>query len=95
MQIVDVARREEIFEQIIQILHRISGISEGEISKTSTFDELDLDSLSRIELLVEIEREFDLDIPDDTGDEELIQKIHSVAEAVQFVIVQLTSEKAV
>ena len=55
--------------------------------------ELELDSLSRIELLVEIEREFDLEMPEDTDDGDFIQKIQSVSETIQLVLDHLATEK--
>lgn len=86
MSIVEAPRNEAICNRVIQVLHKVSGIPIDLIKKDSTFDDLELDSLSRIELLVEIEREFDLEMPEDTDDESLIQKIHSVQETVQLVL---------
>ena len=76
---------EDIRSQVMDILARISGIPREEINSNSSFDELELDSLSRIELLVELEREFDLETPEDQEDEDLIQQIQSVEDAARLV----------
>lgn len=86
MSIVETPQREQICTRVIHVLHKVSGIPTEEIQPNSTFDELELDSLSRIEMLVEIEREFNLEMPEDTDDEMLIQKIHSVQDATQMVL---------
>ena len=93
MSIVE-SPHDAICKRVIHVLHKVSGIPENSITPDSSFDDLELDSLSRIELLVEIEREFDLEMPEDTDDETLIQKIHSVAETTQMVIEHMTETKA-
>ena len=85
MSIVE-SPHDAICKRVIHVLHKVSGIPENSITPDSSFDDLELDSLSRIELLVEIEREFNLEMPEDTDDEMLIQKIHSVQDATQMVL---------
>ena len=55
----------EIRPRVVSIVARISGIPPDEIGEQATFEELDLDSLSRIEVMVELEREFGLESSDD------------------------------
>ena len=59
----------------------------------STFDDIDLDSLSRIELLVELEREFDIELPEDEKNEDLMKQIQSVEEAARLVETNLTAKE--
>ena len=86
---------EEIRERVMDILARVSGIPREEINADTTFAELELDSLSRIELLVDLEREFDIETPEDEGDEDLLQQIHSVEDAARLVEGNLATQDAV
>ena len=85
---------DEIRTGVIGILARISGIPEDSIREDSTFEELELDSLSRIELLVELEREFEIETPEDQEDEELLQQIQSVEDAAKLVEGNLAAQAA-
>ena len=75
----------EIQQRVVQIVAVISGIPSDEIGFDSTFEELDLDSLSRIEMLVELEREFEIEIPDHREDEDILKQIQSIEDAVRLV----------
>lgn len=55
----------------------------GEVTVNSTWDNFDLDELDRVEVLLEIEEEFDLVIPDETAD-----TISSAKEAVDYLLSQ-------
>jgi acyl carrier protein len=51
--------------RIIQIIARQLGIEEGEIkAKSSVVEDLGADSLDVVELIMALEEEFDLEIPD-------------------------------
>lgn len=82
----------EIQERVIQIVALISGIPSEAIGVNSTFEELDLDSLSRIEVLVELEREFGIETPDDDDDEELVKRIQSIEDAARLVETNLAEQ---
>ena len=82
---------EKIRDKVVEVLARVSGIPRDELSVDSTFEELELDSLSRIELLVELEREFDIETPEDEEDEELLAQIQSVEDAARLVEENLAS----
>ena len=83
---------DEIQARVIKIVGTISGIPTDEIEPEATFEELDLDSLSRIEVLVELEREFEIATPDDEDDEALVSRIHSIAGAAQLVEQNLAAQ---
>jgi acyl carrier protein len=76
---------DEIRVRVKQTIAKVSGIKVEQIGETDSFDALELDSLSRIEVLVELEREFKLDLPDDEEDENLVNEIQTVEHAVQLV----------
>ena len=75
----------EIRPRVKQIIAKISGLKLELITDDAAFDALELDSLSRIEVLVELEREFKLDIPEEEEDENLINEIQTVEDAARLV----------
>jgi len=85
---------DEIRDRVMQILARISGIPRDEIRAQTNFEELELDSLSRIEMLVELEREFDVESPEDEDDDELLEQIQSVEDAARLVEKNLMAQDA-
>ena len=75
------ASREEIYEQVKEVLVEQLGIEEGEITEEASFQEdLDADSLDLVELIMELEEQFGMEIPD-----EEVEKITTVEEAVDYV----------
>ena len=85
---------DEIRPRVKKTIATISGLGLDDIADDATFDELDLDSLSRIELLVELEREFKLEIPEDAEDENLIAEILTVEDAARLVEKNLAAAAA-
>lgn len=51
-----------VFEKIVEILRNYKEEPELEVSMTSSFEELELDSLDTVELVMEIEEAFDTSI---------------------------------
>jgi acyl carrier protein len=84
----------EIQERVVKILAVISGIPGEEIGVDSTFEDLDLDSLARIEMLVELEREFEIETPEDQDDEEILKQIQSIEDAAKLVEKTLSARDA-
>ena len=72
--------RSEIFEKVADIASDVLGIIADEVSETTTFDDLDADSLDRLQLVTAMEDEFDLEI-----DEEKLLSINSVADAIEAI----------
>jgi acyl carrier protein len=85
---------DEIRTRVKKSIAKISGLKFEQIGDHDSFELLELDSLSRIEVLVELEREFKLDIPEDEEDENLIREIQSIEQAVQLVQRNLASASA-
>ena len=69
-------------QRVIDIVAEQLGVDKGKISKDTSFvNDLGADSLDTVELVMELEEEFDIDIPDDSAD-----KIQTVGEAIDFII---------
>jgi len=57
------------------------GVDESEVTTTASFtDDLGADSLDTVELIMEFEKEFDIQIPDDKA-----EKITTVGDAISFI----------
>ncbi len=73
---------EEIQDKVIQIISEQLGKDESEIKMNSHFiEDLDADSLDTVELVMALEEEFDVDIPDEAA-----EKITTVQSAVDFIV---------
>lgn len=72
--------RNEILEKIIEIASDVLGTNPDDVNEKTTFDDLDADSLDRLQLVTAMEDEFDLEI-----DEEKLLSISSVADAVEAI----------
>lgn len=72
--------RTEILEKVRDIASDALGVDADEITEETTFDDLDADSLDRLQLVTAMEDEFDLEIDDDK-----LAAINSVADAVDAI----------
>ena len=73
---------EKIQAKVIQIISEQLGKDESEIKMNSHFiEDLDADSLDTVELVMALEEEFDIDIPDEAA-----EKITTVESAVDFIV---------
>lgn len=72
--------RTEILEKVRDIASDVLGVDADEITEEITFDDLDADSLDRLQLVTAMEDEFDLEIDDDK-----LAAINSVADAVDAI----------
>ncbi|NJL77508.1 MAG: acyl carrier protein [Saprospiraceae bacterium] len=63
------------------IIHKL-GVEEKEVVENASFiDDLGADSLDTVELIMELEKEFDVSIPDDDA-----EKIGTVGDAVNYLM---------
>ncbi|MBA7580644.1 acyl carrier protein [Candidatus Atribacteria bacterium 1244-E10-H5-B2] len=68
-------------DRIKKLIVKQSGIDESKITENSSFiDDLGLDSLDIIELIMEFEEEFDLEIPDKEA-----EKMKTVGDVVKYL----------
>lgn len=68
-------------EKVRQIIVEQLGVDEGEVTPTASFiDDLGADSLDTVELVMALEEEFSLEIPDEDA-----EKITSVGDAIKYI----------
>lgn len=72
---------EELFNSIKRMIVDQLGVDEDTITEDSSFvDDLNADSLDMVELVMAMEQEFDIEIPDDVA-----EKVATVKDAVEYV----------
>ena len=72
---------EEIFEKIKEIIVEQLGVAENTVTMEASFiDDLGADSLDIVELIMALEEEFDLEIPDADA-----EKIVTVSDVVEYI----------
>ena len=75
------ASTEEIRSNLAEIVNEIAGIPVEDVQLDKSFtDDLDVDSLSMVEVVVAAEEKFDVKIPDDE-----VKNLKSVGDAVAFI----------
>ena len=75
------ANRQEILERVTEIIAAQMGVQKEQIkSETSFVNDLGADSLDTVELVMELEEEFDITIPDEAA-----EKIQTVGQAVNYI----------
>ena len=73
---------EEIFEKVKAIVVDQLGVVNGNVTKDASFiDDLGADSLDIVELIMALEEEFDMEIPD--ADAEKIVVVNDVVEYIK------------
>ena len=74
--------REELLKKIKAIVADKLSISEEQITEDASFiDDLGADSLDTVELVMALEDEFDMDIPDEEA-----EKLTTVGKAMDYVL---------
>lgn len=72
---------EEIFDKVKEIIIEQLGVSESAITTEASFiDDLGADSLDIVELIMALEEEFDLEIPDTDA-----EKVVTVGDVVEYI----------
>ena len=78
----DDLEREEVLGRIQEITADRLGVDEGDVTPDASFrEDLEADSLDLVELIMELEEQFGMEIPDDEA-----EKITTVEEAVDYVM---------
>ena len=74
--------REEILTKIQEITADRLGVDENDVTPDASFrEDLEADSLDLVELIMELEEQFGMEIPDEEA-----EKITTVEEAVDYVV---------
>ena len=70
-----------VAERVIDIVAEQLGVDKEKITPSTSFvNDLGADSLDQVELVMELEEEFDINIPDDAA-----EKITTVGDAVKYI----------
>ena len=79
------ATEQEVFEKVKKVVVEQLSVDPGEVTKEASFiDDLGADSLDTVELVMELEREFDTEIPDEDA-----EKLKTVGNAVSYIMQHL------
>ncbi|MGH3899012.1 MAG: acyl carrier protein [Pseudonocardiaceae bacterium] len=73
---------EEILGGLAEIVNEVAGVETSEITSEKSFvDDLDIDSLSMVEIAVQVEDRFGVKVPDD-----VLGNLKTVGDAVDYVV---------
>ncbi len=71
----------DVKSKVVSIIVDKLGVDEGEVTNEASFtNDLGADSLDTVELIMEFEKEFDIQIPDDQA-----ENISTVGQAVSYI----------
>jgi acyl carrier protein len=80
--------REELLKKVKAIVSDKLSISEEQVTEDASFTEdLGADSLDTVELVMALEDEFDMDIPDEDA-----EKLDTVGKAMDYVLAHLAKK---
>ena len=72
---------EEVFDKIKEIIVEQLGVAENSVTEEASFiDDLGADSLDIVELIMALEEEFDIEIPDTDA-----EKVVTVGDVVEYI----------
>ncbi|MDL4775077.1 MULTISPECIES: acyl carrier protein [Thermomonosporaceae] len=75
------ATEQQILDGLAEIIDEIVGIDKSEVTPEKNFiDDLDIDSLSMVEIAVAAQDKFDVEIPDDE-----LRNLKTVKDVINFV----------
>ncbi|MZP29082.1 acyl carrier protein [Heliobacterium undosum] len=69
-----------IFDKVKAIVVEQLGVDEEEVNMETSFEDLNADSLDIVELVMALEEEFDIEIPDEDA-----EKIKTIGSAVEYI----------
>ena len=76
-------------ERVIEIVSEQMGVSKDQITKETSFiNDLNADSLDTVELVMELEEEFEIAIPDEAA-----EKIQTVGQAIDYIDKELKNKQ--
>jgi len=72
---------EEVFEEVKEIIVEQRGVAENAVTEEASFiDDLGADSLDIVELIMALEEEFDIEIPDSDA-----EKVVTIGDVVDYI----------
>ncbi len=72
---------EEVFNKVKEIIVEQLGVTENSVNEEASFiDDLGADSLDIVELIMALEEEFDIEIPDEDA-----EKVVTVGDVVDYI----------
>jgi len=72
---------DELIQKVKDVIAESLGVKKTDVVPTASFiDDLNADSLDIVELVMTIEKEFDVEIPDDEA-----EKIRTVQDAINYI----------
>jgi acyl carrier protein len=73
--------QDDIVAGLAEILEEVAGVNPDDVAENKSFtDDLDVDSLSMVEVVVAAEEKFGVKIPDDE-----VQNLKTVGDAVSYI----------
>jgi len=79
-----------VADRVIGIVAEQLGVDKEKVARETSFvNDLGADSLDTVELVMELEEEFEVDIPDDAA-----EKIQTVGQAIEFIEQTQTSSSS-
>lgn len=73
---------DEVVQKVHDLIAESLGVKRNEVVSSASFiDDLNADSLDIVELVMTIEKEFDIEIPDDEA-----ERIRTVQDAVDYIV---------
>ncbi len=77
---------DQVAEKVQDIIAKSLGVNRTEVTSGASFiDDLNADSLDVVELVMTIEQEFHIEIPDDEA-----EKIRTVQNAVDYIVAHIS-----
>ena len=67
-------------DRIHEMLSEHLNVEAGDLTETTSFDDLNADSLDVVEMIMALEEEFNIEIPDDDA-----EKIRTVGDVIDYV----------
>ena len=79
--------QDEVLEKVVAIVSEQLSVDKSEISRETSFvNDLGADSLDTVELVMELEDEFNMNIPDEEA-----EKLQTVGATIEFIMKQADS----
>jgi len=77
---------DEVVQKVQDIIAESLGVNRSEVVPSASFiTDLNADSLDIVELVMAIEKEFDIEIPDDEA-----EKIRTVQDAIDYIVAHVS-----